>query len=168
MARPISGTVQVAVRHILSDRTTGVVTRTRTIKWRDTDYRVRRPATGKQSVELTCSVCEASLLAEVRDEGRTRRASAAHLILAALCAVIFVASLVYAVHQGGKTLPEGESSPALFPVSIIAIFVMFVAAPVLYVRGRAYNGVSMLDAPKPRRGHAIVPIRGPVAATRRP
>lgn len=166
MNRPIPGNVQVAVRHILSDRTTGVFIRTRRVGWRDTDYRVRRPSTGKQSVELTCSVCEASLLAVVSDEARTRRGSALHLILAALCAVVFVASLVYAVHVGGQVQPEGESGPALFPVSIIAIFVTFVAGPLFYIRGRAYNGVSMLDAPKPRRTHAIVPVRRPVVVGR--
>ena len=168
MNRPIPGTVQVTVRHILSDRTTGVFIRTRRVGWRDTDYRVRRPSTGKQSVELTCSVCEANLLAEVSDEARARRGSAAYLTLAALSAVILVASLGYAIHAGGQTVPEGESGPALFPYSIIAIFVMFVAAPMLYLRGRAYNGVSMLDAPKPRRRHAVLPVRRAVAAPGRP
>jgi hypothetical protein len=42
MNRPIPGTVEVAVRPILSDRTTGIFLRTRKVAWRDTDYRVRR------------------------------------------------------------------------------------------------------------------------------
>ncbi|WP_405615439.1 hypothetical protein [Streptomyces sp. NBC_00076] len=168
MNRPIPGTVEVAVRHILSDRTTGIFMRTRKVAWRDTDYRVRRPATGKQSVELICSVCEASLLAVVTDEARARRRSAAHLVLAVLCAVVFVASLVYAIHVGGQVRPEGESGPALFPVSIIAIFVTFVAGPLFYLRRSGSNGVTMLDAPKPRRAHAIVPVRRTVIPTGRP
>jgi hypothetical protein len=67
--------------------------------------------------------------------------------------------LAYAVHEGGKTLPEGQSLPTLFPVSVVAVFVTFVAAPTFYVYGRNYDGVSMLDAPKPRRGHRIRPVR---------
>jgi hypothetical protein len=160
MNRPIPGTVQVAVRHILSDRTTGFLTRTRRITWRDNLYRVRRPQSGKQTVELTCPECDASLLAEVRDEARTRRTAAILVVLAAVCAVVFFAAFAYAVHEGGKTLPEGQSLPALFPVSVVAIFVTFVATPVLFSAGRRYNGVSMLDAPAPRRAHGIMPVRG--------
>jgi hypothetical protein len=104
----------------------------------------------------------------VTDEARARRRSAVHLILAVLCAVVFVASLVHAVEEGGKTLPEGESSPALLPVSIVAIFVMFVAGPLLHLRRSGSNGVTMLDAPKPRRVHAIVPVRRAVVSTGRP
>ncbi|MEV6019034.1 MULTISPECIES: hypothetical protein [unclassified Streptomyces] len=160
MNGPIPGTVEVAVRHILSDRTTGFLTRTRTITWKDGVFRVRRPASGKQSVELICPVCDASLLAEVRTEARARRTGAVLLVLAALSAVVFVAACAYAFHEGGRTLPEGQSLPALFPVSVVSIFVTFVAAPVLLLRGRRHNGVTMLDAPKPRRRHAIIPVRG--------
>lgn len=160
MDRQIPRTVEVAVRHILSDRTTGVFTRTRRIEWQDNRYRVGRPASGKQSVELTCPVCDASLLAEVRTEERTRRTSAVLLVLAAVSVVVFFLAFGYAIHEGGRTLPEGQSLPALFPASVISIFVTFVAAPVLFLRGRNYNGVSMLDAPKPRRLHAIMPVRG--------
>lgn len=165
MNRPIPGTVEVSVRHILSDRTTGFLTRTRTITWRDSLYRVRRPASGKHSVELTCPVCDASLLAEVRTEERTRRTRALLLVLAVLSLVVFVAAFAYAVHEGGRTLPEGQSLPTLFPVSIVSIAVTFVAAPVLLFRSRRYNGVTMLDAPKPRRLHGIMPARGPVPKT---
>ncbi|WP_405871703.1 MULTISPECIES: hypothetical protein [unclassified Streptomyces] len=160
MNRPIPGTAQVAVRHILSDRTTGVLTRTRRVTWRDSQYRVRRPESGKQTVELTCTVCEASLLAEVRTEARTRRTGVVLLVLAALSAIVFFVAFGYAIHEGGKTLPEGQSLPTLFSVSVVSIFVTFVATPVLFARGRHYNGVSMLDAPKPRRAHRILPLRG--------
>ncbi|MFF4802522.1 hypothetical protein ACFY1U_29630 [Streptomyces sp. NPDC001351] len=160
MNRPIPGTVQVAVRHILSDKTTGFLTRTRRITWRDSLYRVRRPQSGKQTVELTCPQCDASLLAEVRDEAHTRRTATILLALAALTVLVFFLAFGYAIHEGGKTLPEGQSLPVLFPVSVVSIFVTFVAAPVLFLRGRRYNGVSMLDAPKPRRIHGIIPVRG--------
>lgn len=160
MNRPTPGTVQVAVRHILSDRTTGFLTRTRRITWRDSVYRVRRPASGKHTVELTCPECEASLLAQVRDEGHTRRTAAILLVLAALSVLVLLMAFGYAVHEGGKTLPEGQSLPTLFPISVVSIFVTFVAAPVLFLRSRRYNGVSMLDAPKPRRLHGIMPVRG--------
>ncbi|WP_415936750.1 hypothetical protein [Streptomyces sp. 039-1] len=156
MNRPTTSTVDVSVRHILSDRTTGFLTRTRRITWRDSLHRVRRPASGKQSVELTCPVCDASLLAEAR----TRRTSAILLVLAALSVVVFFVAFVYAVHEGGRTLPEGQSLPVLFPVSILSIFVTFAAAPTLFLRGRHYNGVTMLDAHKPRRMHGIKPVRG--------
>ncbi|MGI5455756.1 hypothetical protein ACQEWB_21770 [Streptomyces sp. CA-249302] len=159
MNRPIPGTVQVAVRHILSDRTTGVFTRTRRITWRDSLYRVRRPKSGKQTVELTCPECDASLLAQVRDEARTRRTSTILLVLAAVSAIVFFVAFGYAIHEGGKTLPEGQSLPVLFPVSVVSVFVTFVAAPVLFLQGRRYNGVSMLDAPRPRRLHGIMPVR---------
>lgn len=165
MNRPIPGTVEVSVRHILSDRTTGVLTRTRRITWRDSLYRVRRPASGKHSVELACPMCDASLLAEVRTEARTRRTSALLLVLAALSLVVFFVAFAYAVHEGGRTLPEGQSLPVLFPVSVVSIFITFVAAPVLFLQGRRYNGVTLLDAPKPRRLHGIMPVRGQVPGT---
>ena len=160
MNRPIPGTVQVAVRHILSDKTTGVFTRTRRITWKDSHYRVRRPHSGKHTVELTCPVCEASLLAEVRDEARTRRTATILLILAAVCTVVFFVAFGYAINEGGKTLPEGQSLPTLFPISIASIFVTIAVTPMLFLQGRRYNGVSMLDAPKPRRLHGIMPVRG--------
>ncbi|MEU0782944.1 hypothetical protein ABZ341_15335 [Streptomyces sp. NPDC006173] len=160
MNRPIASTVEVSVRHILSDRTTGFLTRTRRITWRDSLYRVPRPASGTQSVELTCPVCDASLLAEVRAHARTRRTSAVLLVLAAVSVIVFFLAFAYAIHEGGRTLPEGQSLPTLFPVSIVSIFVTFVAAPVLLLKGRHYNGVTMLDAPKPRRMHGIMPVRG--------
>lgn len=161
MNRNIPGTVLVAVRHILSDKVTGgfIQPRTRTITWRDTFLRVRRPQSGKQTVEVVCGVCERSLLAEVRDETRTGRTKAVLLTLAAISVALFVAALAYAVHEGGKTLPEGQSLPALFPVSVIGVFVTFVAAPVLYVQGRHYNGVSMLSPRREARGHQLKPVR---------
>ena len=160
MNRPIPGTVEVAVRHILSDKVTGFLVRTRRITWKDSVFRVRRPKSGKQTVELTCPVCEASLLAEVRDEARTRRTANILLVLAAVCVPLFFLALGYVVHVGGQTLPEGQSLPTLFPVSVATVAVTFVSAPVLFLRGRNYSGVSMLDAPKPRRQHGIMPVRG--------
>ncbi|MEU3333584.1 hypothetical protein ACWCQ1_13305 [Streptomyces sp. NPDC002144] len=159
MNRPIPGTVEVAVRHILSDKVTGFLVRTRHITWKDSVFRVRRPQSGKQSVELTCPVCDASLLAEVRTEARTLRTRTILLVLFVVCVIVFFAAFAYAVHEGGRTLPEGQSLPILFPVSIVAIAVSFVAAPVLFLQGRAYNGVSLLDAPRPRRLHGLRPVR---------
>jgi hypothetical protein len=34
-----------------------------------------------------------------------------------------------------------------------------VSAPALFIHGRVYNGVSLLDAPKPRRLHGLKPVR---------
>ncbi|MEV5959087.1 hypothetical protein AB0M11_36025 [Streptomyces sp. NPDC051987] len=160
MNRPIPGTVEVAVRHILSDKVTGFLVRTRRMVWKDSIFRVRRPQSGKQTVELTCSVCDASLLAEVRTEARTRHTRIILRVLAALSAIVFFAALAYVVHEGGKTLPEGQSLPTLFPISVVSVFVTFVAAPTLFVQSRVYNGVSLLDAPKPRRLHGIRPVKG--------
>ncbi|MFD4879441.1 hypothetical protein ACFWOB_39625 [Streptomyces sp. NPDC058420] len=156
-----AGTTEVAVRHILSDKVTGglLKPRTRTITWSAAHYSVKRPPSGKHTVELTCTECSASLLAEVRDQATTRRLATVMLVVAAVCLVAFFAALGYAVHEGGKTLPEGQSLPVLFPISVVTVFVAFVAAPTFYVRGRNYDGVSMLDAPKPRRGHQIRPVR---------
>ncbi|SER02503.1 hypothetical protein SAMN04487983_1010143 [Streptomyces sp. yr375] len=162
MNRPIPGTVQVAVRHILSDQVSGGIfrPRTRTITWRDSPFRVRRPQSGRHTVELTCPVCDTSLLAEVADQARTRRTAVLCLVLAAVCAVVLVAALGYAFHEGGRTLPEGQSLPVLFPVSVIAVFVTFVAGPVLYLAGRNHNGVSLLGPWRERRVHQIKPVRG--------
>ncbi|MFC4506360.1 MULTISPECIES: hypothetical protein [Streptomyces] len=162
MNRPIPGTVQVAVRHILSDKVTGGIIRpkTRTVTWQDSLYRVRRPKSGREIVELTCPVCDASLLAEVSTEARTRRTATLCLVLAAVCAVVLVAALGYAFHEGGRTLPEGQSLPVLFSVSVIAVFVMFVAGPMFYVVGRGYNGVSLLATWRERRLHQVRPVRG--------
>ncbi|MET7486855.1 hypothetical protein [Streptomyces sp. NPDC005538] len=166
-----AGTAQVEVRHILSDKVTGGVLkpRTRTITWAAARYVVKRPPSGKHTVDLTCTECSASLLAEVRNASSTRTIATVLRVIAALCLVTFVAALAYVVHEGGKTLPEGQSLPVLFPISVVAVIVTFVAAPTLHFRGRYYNGVSMLDAPKPRRRHRIIPVRAArrVVRTRR-
>ncbi|WP_043662529.1 hypothetical protein [Streptomyces xylophagus] len=156
-----TGTAEVAVRHILSDKVTGGVLKpkTRTITWTSAHYVVKRPPSGKHTVELTCTECSASLLAEVRDQSSTRTLATIMRVVGVLCLIAFVTAFAYAIHEGGKTLPEGQSLPVLFPVSVVAIFVTFVAAPTFYVHGRNYNGVSMLDAPKPRRRHQIRPVR---------
>ena len=159
MNRPIPGTAEFAVRHILSDKVTGFLVRTRRITWRDSIFRVRRPQAGKQTVEVTCPVCDASLLAEVRTEARTRRTSVILLTLAALCLLVLLTAFPYVVHEGGKTLPEGQSLPALFPISVGAIVLAIAVGPALFLQGRAYNGVTLLDAPKPRRIHGIKPVK---------
>ncbi|WP_406437160.1 hypothetical protein OHB00_23130 [Streptomyces sp. NBC_00631] len=159
MNRPIPGTVEVAVRHILSDKVTGFLVRTRRMTWKDNVFRVRRPQAGKQTVELTCPVCDASLLAEVRTEARTRRTRIVLRTLAALCVIVFFAALAYTIHEGGKTLPEGQSLPTLFPVSVVSVFVTFAITPALFIHSRVYNGVSLLDAPKPRRVHGLRPVK---------
>ncbi|XUL85856.1 hypothetical protein ACQ86D_03430 [Streptomyces galilaeus] len=165
-----TGAVEVAVRHILGDKVSGgfLRPRTRTITWTDARYVVKRPTSGKNTVELTCPECSASLLAEVRDHSSTRTIASILRVLAVLCLVVFFAAFGYAIHEGGKTLPEGQSLPALFSVSVIAVFVTFVAGPVLFVRSLSYNGVSMLDAPKPRRRHGIMPVRKAPRGTRTP
>lgn len=165
-----AGTAQVAVRHILSDKIAGGVLkpRTRTVTWTSARYAVKRPPSGKHTVELTCPECSASLLAEVRDHSSTRTRATVSLVIAILCLVAFIAAFAYAIHEGGKTLPEGQSLPALFSISVVAIFVTFVAGPTFYIHSRNYNGVSMLDAPKPRRGHQIRPVRAGTPGVRTP
>jgi hypothetical protein len=155
-------TVKVAVRHILSDVVKGgvVTPRTRTVTWASGHFQLVRPAEGRRSVELECPVCTAPILAEVRDHGRTRRVRAIWAAVSAISLVVFVTALGYAFHEGGKTLPEGQSLPVLFPISVIAVFVGFVMTVTAWVRSRQHIGVTMLDAPKPRRGHRIVPVRG--------
>jgi len=165
-----AGTVQVAVRHILSDKLSGgfLRPRTRTVTWKDSHFVVKRPASGKHTVELACPVCSASLLAEVRNHSSTRTIASVLLVLAVLCLVAFFAAFAYALHEGGKTLPEGQSLPVLFSVSVITIFVTFVAGPTLFLRSRGYIGVSMLDAPKPRRRHHIMSVRKAPQGVRTP
>jgi hypothetical protein len=149
--------VQVEVRHILSDQLSGGVIRVRrrTITWVAGQGRIARPRAGKHTVELDCPHCSASLLAQVRDLAWTRRVRTVCRVLALLCLAGFVCALAYAIHVGGQTLPEGQSLPVLFPISIATIFGAFVAGPTLYAQSRRYNGVSLYDAPKPRRQHQI-------------
>ncbi|MEU9452045.1 hypothetical protein [Streptomyces sp. NPDC048277] len=155
-------TVKVAVRHILSDVVKGgvVTPRTRTVTWASGQFQLVRPAEGRHSVELECPVCTASILAEVSDHARTRRVRTVWATVSAISLVVFVVALGYVIEEGGKTLPEGQSLPVLFPISVIAAFVGFVMAPTAFTVSRGHIGVTMLDAPKPRRGHRIVPVRG--------
>ncbi|MCX4761473.1 hypothetical protein OG562_10870 [Streptomyces sp. NBC_01275] len=150
-----AGSVLVAIRHVLRDELKGVVVTTRTITWSEATVRIPRPRTGRRTVELECPRCSASLLAQVRDERGARRVAVVWYALALVCLVLFVCAFAYAVHEGGKTLPEGQSLPVLFPISVIGVFVTFVAGPTLYVLGRRSNGVTLLDAPKPRRQHQL-------------
>lgn len=46
MNRPTPGTVEVAVRHILGDKVTGILVRTRRITWKDSLFRVRQADRG--------------------------------------------------------------------------------------------------------------------------
>ncbi|MFJ1805727.1 MULTISPECIES: hypothetical protein [unclassified Streptomyces] len=157
------GTVQVEVRHILSDELSGGVVRprTRTITWSAGQFRIARPSAGKHTVDLDCPRCSAPLLAQVHALGWTRRVRAVWGVLALLCLVVFACALPYAVHVGGQTLPEGQSLPPLFPISIAAIFGTFVAGPTFFALRRRCNGVSLYYAPKPRRQHQIRAVREP-------
>src|SRR3954452_821617 len=131
-------TVQVEVRHILSDELSGGVVRPRrrTITWVADQFQVPRPPAGRHTVELDCPRCSASLMAEVRDLGWTRSVRMISRVLAMLCLLAFAGALPYAIHVGGQTLPEGESLPTLFPISIAAMFGTFVAGPTLYAHSR--------------------------------
>lgn len=149
--------MRVGVRHVLGD---GGRPTARTVTWAARDFRLVRPAVGRDRVELECPVCSAALLAEVRDHVRTRRVrltwAAVFVLALALCA----ASLAYALHEGARALPAGQSPPLLLPVSVAAAVLALIAAPVAWVIARNHVGVSLVDTPGPRRGHRIVPVRG--------
>ncbi|MFF7982094.1 hypothetical protein ACFZDK_23680 [Streptomyces sp. NPDC007901] len=149
-------TVKVAVRHRAGD--TGRP-RTRSAAWATRDVRLVRPAVGRDRVELECPVCVVAVLAEVRDHGRTRRVRAAWRAVSLLSLAAFAAALAYAVHESGRALPAGQSPP-LFPVSVAVACVTLVVTPAAWLIGRGHLGVTLLDAPGPRRGHRIVPVRG--------
>ncbi|MER5517188.1 hypothetical protein [Streptomyces sp. NPDC002763] len=149
-------TVRVAVRHVLGDAGRP---RTRTVTWAARDFRLVRPAEGRDRVELECPVCSAALVAEVRDHARTRRIRLTWGTVSLLALVLFAASLAYAVHEAGRTLPAGQSPPLLLPVSVAAAAVTLIAAPAAWAIARTHIGVTLVDAPGPRRGHRIVPVR---------
>ncbi|MEU8715515.1 MULTISPECIES: hypothetical protein [unclassified Streptomyces] len=148
-------TVRVGVRHVLGD---GGRPRARTVTWAARDFRLVRPAAGRDRVELECPVCSAALLAEVRDHVRTRRTRLTWSAGCVLALVLSAASLAYAVHQSGRTLPAGQSPPPFLPVG--AAVLTLVAAAVAWAVARNHVGVRLVDAPGPRRGHRIVPVRG--------
>ncbi|MFG3291790.1 hypothetical protein ACIPX0_18705 [Streptomyces sp. NPDC090075] len=150
-------TVKVAVRHRAGD--TGRP-RTRSAAWATRDFRLVRPAVGRDRVELECPVCAVAVLAEVRDHGRTRRVRTTWRAVSLFFLAVFAVSLAYAVHEGGRALPAGQSPPLLLPVSVVAACVTLVVAPAAWLIGRGHLGVTLLDAPGPRRGHRIVPVRG--------
>lgn len=147
----------MAVRHLLGDA--GRPT-TRTVTWAARDFRLVRPAEGRDRVELECPVCSAALVAEVRDHARTRRIRLTWGTVFLLGLALFAASLAYAVHEGGRTLPAGQSPPLLLPISVAAAAVTLVVAPVAWVIARNHVGVTLVHAPGRRRGHRIVPVRG--------
>ncbi|WP_089101952.1 hypothetical protein [Streptomyces hyaluromycini] len=150
-------TVKVAVRHVNGDVGRR---RTRAVTWAARDFRLVRPAEGRDRVELECPVCTASVLAEVADHARTRRVRNVWAAVSVVFLLVTVAALSYAVHEGGRALPAGQSLPVLFPASVIVAFAGLVMTPTAWVRGRRHIGVALLDGPAPRRGHRIVPARG--------
>ncbi|MGW7544500.1 hypothetical protein ACWGKQ_25875 [Streptomyces sp. NPDC054770] len=153
MRRP--KTVKVAVRHVSGDVGRP---RARAVTWAARDFRLVRPAEGRDRVELECPVCAVSVFAEVSDHARTRRVRQVWAVVSALSLVVAVAALGYALHEGGRVLPGGRSLPVLFPVGVVVAGL--VMAPTAWVRSRHHIGVTLLDAPESRRGHRIVPVRG--------
>ncbi|MEW1774289.1 hypothetical protein [Streptomyces sp. NPDC086777] len=144
-------TVKVAVRHVTGDAGRR---RTRAVTWAARDFRLVRPAEGRDRVELECPVCTAAVLAEVADHTRTRRVRNVWAVVSALSLVVSVAALGYVVH-GARGAP-----PPLFPAGVLVVVVGLVVTPAAWLRGRHHIGVVLLDGPAPRRGHRIVPVRG--------
>ncbi|MFF4118540.1 hypothetical protein [Streptomyces sp. NPDC001714] len=143
-------TVKVAVRHVNGDVGRR---RTRAVTWAARDFRLVRPAEGRDRVELECPVCTASVLAEVADHTRTRRVRNGWAAVSGLSLLVSLAALGYAVHGGGRALP------ALLSTSVLVAVVGLVMTPTAWVRSRHHIGVVLLDGPAPRRGHRIVPVR---------
>ncbi|MEV7977159.1 hypothetical protein [Streptomyces sp. NPDC086519] len=150
-------TVKVAVRHVSGDVGRR---RTRAVTWAARDFRLVRPAEGRDRVELECPVCAVSVLAEVSDHARTRRVRNAWAVVSVVSLLVSAVALGYAVHEGGGALPAGQSLPVLFPAGLIVAVAGLVMTPTAWVRSRRHIGVTLLDAPGPRRGHRIVPVRG--------
>ncbi|MEV5958308.1 hypothetical protein AB0M11_31920 [Streptomyces sp. NPDC051987] len=149
-------TVKVAVRHVSGEAGRR---RTRAVTWAARDFRLVRPAEGRDRVELECPVCTAAVLAEVADHARTRRVRNVWAAVAVASLLVAVVALGYAVHEGGRALPAGQPLPVLFPVGVIVALAGLVLTPLAWVRGRQHIGVVLLDGPEPRRGHRIVPVR---------
>ncbi|MFF4304484.1 hypothetical protein [Streptomyces sp. NPDC001601] len=139
-------TVNVAVRHVSGDAGRR---RTRAVSWAAREFRLVRPAEGRDRVELECPVCTAAVLAEVADHARTRRVRSVWAAVSVLSLLVSVAALGYAVHE-----------PGLFSAGVCLAVVGLVMAPTAWVRSRHHIGVALLDGPGPRRGHRIVPVRG--------
>ncbi|MEV7319449.1 hypothetical protein [Streptomyces sp. NPDC093970] len=150
-------TVRVGVRHVLGEAGRSTA---RTATWAARDFRLVRPAVGRERVELECPVCSAALLAEVRDHVRTRRTRLTWGAVSLLALVLCAASLAYVVHEGGRTLPAGQSSPLLVPVGVATAVVTLACALVAWAIARNHVGVTLVDFPGPRRGHRVVPARG--------
>ncbi|MFF4311510.1 hypothetical protein ACWDFR_23895 [Streptomyces sp. 900105755] len=138
-------TVNVAVRHVSGDAGRR---RTRAVSWAAREFRLVRPAEGRDRVELECPVCTAAVLAEVADHARTRRVRNGWAAVSVLSLLVSVAALGYAVHEAG-----------LFWAGVCLAVVGLVMAPTAWVRSRHHIGVALLDGPAPRRGHRIVPVR---------
>ncbi|MFK0151387.1 hypothetical protein ACIQVL_26795 [Streptomyces sp. NPDC090499] len=122
--------------------------------WAARDFRLVRPAVGRDRVELECPVCTAAVLAEVADHTRTRRVRNVWAAVSVLCLLVSVAALGYVVHEAGRA-----PLPALFSVGVFVAVVGLVMTPTAWVRGRHHIGVALLDGPEPRRSHRIVPAR---------
>ncbi|MFJ9559992.1 hypothetical protein ACIRQQ_08130 [Streptomyces fuscichromogenes] len=155
MRRP--KTVKVAIRHVSGDVGRP---RTRTAAWAARDFRLVRPAEGRDRVELECPVCEVPLFAEVSDHAHTRRVRQLWAAVSAVSLVVSVAALGYAVREGGRALPGGRSLPVLLVVSVAVAVAGAVVTPTAWVRARRHTGVTLLDAPESHRTHRIVPVRG--------
>ncbi|MER6076748.1 hypothetical protein [Streptomyces sp. NPDC001833] len=143
-------TVKVAVRHLNGDAGRR---RTRAVTWAARDFRLVRPAEGRDRVELECPVCTAAVLAEVADHARTRRVRNGWAAVSGFSLLVSVAALGYAVHEGGGALP------ALFSAGVLVAVVGLVMTLTAWVRSRHHIGVALLDGPEPRRSHRIVPAR---------
>ncbi|MEU1168141.1 hypothetical protein ABZ372_51330, partial [Streptomyces sp. NPDC005921] len=104
-------TVKVAVRHRAGD--TGRP-RTRSAGWATRDFRLVRPAVGRDRVELECPVCAVAVLAEVRDHGRTRRVRTTWRAVSLFFLAVFAVSLAYAVRRRRRCCgccPAGRRIP---------------------------------------------------------
>lgn len=152
-----SGTAKVVLSHVLSDtvKTTWSGSWTRTIKYQIHSVETPRPAHGSTPFRLNCPTCEGELLIELLNQKQTDGARIRRFVASAVCLILFVVSLGYAVHVGGQTLPEGASLSPLFPISVLTVFASFVAGPTLFFAGKYFGGVKMVEAPKPRKGHRI-------------
>lgn len=151
-----SVSAKVILRHMISDTVTSTWSgRVRTITYMLSSVELPRPAQGAETFRLICPTCNGDLLIELRDKRRTDRGRVVRYLVATVCLLVLVASAGYALQVGGRTLPEGTSGPALFPISVVAAFVTFVATPTLFIAGWCHRGVKLIAGPKPRRGHRV-------------
>jgi hypothetical protein len=153
----VGESVSVAVRHVISDKVTGglIAPKQRTITYDEAQGLLRRPATGESRAHVRCPTCSAELVLGVRCLADTRRVRRVCGTLAAICVPLFIACLATAIHLGGQVLPEGQSLSPLMPISVIGVFVTFVASFPLLITSRSYGGVILREAPRPRSQHRL-------------